>query len=245
MCTLAVWREADGAAYRLWFNRDEKHARSAETPPRAGLSPAGVRHVSPRDGERGGTWLLLNQHGLTLCVLNDYEAGGAEPGQRSRGELPLLAADAADAETALAAVLRAGPPEAFAPYKFVAVDPAGQARVLHWDGRSLRRRDLVEFETSSSFASAEVRRSREAAHAALSSPGAAGRSEHALERLHWSHDPAAGAWSVRMRRADACTRSVCTVHARRVGGAVEASLLYTAVDWSRADGRGPRVEVSP
>ncbi len=82
MCTVS-WRAArDG--YDLFFNRDELHTRAPELPP-ALSERDGVRFLAPRDGDHGGTWLAVNEHGLTVCLLNDYAnpwrpaAGGADP----------------------------------------------------------------------------------------------------------------------------------------------------------------------
>lgn len=246
MCTLSIWREPEEAGYRLWFNRDEKHTRAAEHAPRAERTSDGVGYVAPRDGERGGTWLIVNERGLTVCVLNDYEAPATAPGRRSRGDLPLLAAGAATADEAIARVAEApGVPEDFSPFKLVAVDARGRSRALHWDGRRLHARDEVVFETSSSFAPAEVRRAREAAHGTLAA-SASGRSASALERLHWTHQVEAGPSSVRVHRSDAGTRSVCAVRvALGADGKIFARLAYTAVDWSRSDGLGARLEVCP
>lgn len=247
MCTLSILRiSGEAGGYDLWFNRDERLVRAAETPPVRHVSARGTRFVAPGDGERGGTWLMLNERGLTVCVLNDYEAGGAAAaGATSRGRLPLVCADDGDAAGAVAAArawTEAIPASGavgggIGAYWLVATDEAGEVRALGWDGRVWRERGAVEFISSSSHRSAEVRRFREAAHASLA---AGGRTAERLARLHWAHDVAAGAESVRMRRPDACTRSVCVVRVRR---GAERGLVYTAVDWEEPDGRGSRTEV--
>jgi Transport and Golgi organisation 2 len=262
MCTLSIWRAvggadgadgaegakgAEGGGYRLWFNRDEKYARAAEAAPCAGETDEGVRYFAPRDGERGGTWLLLNEHGVTICVLNDYEAaaregagGGAAAGRVSRGRLPLAGAGAAGAAEAVRRVAEFVASESeggagrFAPFRVVAVDAGGVARGLRWDGRALAEVDEVEFATSSSFRPGEIRARREERHAELGAKGARGAGE--LEKLHWAHEAGSGAESVLMRREDACTRSVCAVTVRAGAGRPEASLRYTAVDWAGAGG---------
>ncbi len=246
MCTLSVLRRgADGVAggetgFDLWFNRDERLTRAAESPPVAGVTDGGVRYVAPRDGERGGTWLMLNERGLTVCVLNDYEVAGGAAGEVSRGGLPLVCAACGDAENAVAvarAWVEATGPARVGAFWLLAADESGGLRGLGWDGRGWTKRDGVEFASSSSLRPAEVRRVREAAHAALAAGD--GRTRESLGRLHWSHDAAAGPESVRMRRPDACTRSVCAVRVRR---GAERRLVYTAVDWSVADGAGEETE---
>lgn len=240
MCTVSILRASGGrAGYDLWFNRDERLTRAPERPPVAGVTAGGTRYVAPMDGERGGTWLLLNERGLTVCVLNDYEATRATAGEVSRGCLPLIAAGCGEAREALGAarawVEKIGAGKV-GPFLFIAADETGRSDGLGWDGAVWTERGALEFASSSSFRPAEVRRIREDAHAALATVG---RTEERVARLHWSHDPAAGAESVRMRRPDACTRSVSVARVRR---GAERILRYAAVDWTASDGVGAQME---
>ena len=242
MCTLSILR-AGGAesGYDLWFNRDERLERAPERPPAEGVAANGVRFLAPGDGGRGGTWLMVNECGLTVCVLNDYEAAGAGAGELSRGRLPLACAgcgDAAEAATMARAWADAAGATRLGAFLLVAADERGATRGLGWDGRGWTERSAVEFATSSSYRPAEVRRVREAAHAAVV---AGGRTAARLAGLHWAYDPAAGAEAVRMRRTDACTRSVCAVRVRRGAG---CGLVYTTVDWTAANGLGARTEAA-
>jgi hypothetical protein len=248
MCTLSIRPADDGAAgYDLWFNRDERLARAPETLPTRGVAADGTRHLAPADGERGGTWLMLNAHGLTVVVLNDYEAPGAAAGAVSRGRLPLVCAGCGNAGAAVRTArewARVIGETRLGPFLMVAADAGGCTRGLGWDGRAWVEKAMVNFATSSSYRPAEVRRAREAAHARLARGAGAdgGRTEVALDELHWRHDPAEGAASVRMRRPDAATRSICRV---RVRGGGERMLRYTALDWTAADARGVVTEGSP
>ncbi|MEM6455145.1 MAG: NRDE family protein, partial [Acidobacteriota bacterium] len=97
MCT-ATWRAADGG-YRLLFNRDERRTRGRAHPPaRHRAARDGTPYLAPTDPDGGGTWLLANAFGVTICLLNgyrlDHDAGPAPAGGwRSRG---LLVSDLAD-----------------------------------------------------------------------------------------------------------------------------------------------------
>ena len=71
MCTVS-WR-VSREGYDLFFNRDELNTRAPEVAPAIGQSE-GVAFLAPRDGTSGGTWLLANDRGLTLGLLNDYGA---------------------------------------------------------------------------------------------------------------------------------------------------------------------------
>ena len=87
MCTLTWWNGQDG--YEVFFNRDERLTRAEALPPVVD-SCNGVRFVAPVDQPSGGTWLLANEYGLTLAILNLYEHELLDvPGEilRSRGLL--------------------------------------------------------------------------------------------------------------------------------------------------------------
>lgn len=206
---------AEAGGYDLFFNRDERHGRAAERGPVERRTETGVRYVAPEDGERGGTWLVLNQHGVTVCLLNYYPRGVVETGVESRGRLPLLCAGCAQAEDVVR-VLHTVELRQFAPFHLVTVDAAGGSVWLRWDGRAMHEAEAPEFLTSSSFEPERVQAAR--AERWASWPG---RTAEALAAFQRQHDPAAGAESVCMRRADACTRSVCAV--RVCGGVRELS----------------------
>lgn len=71
MCTVSWIRQAGG--YRLLCSRDEKHTRQmapAARRPRAAWSPV---HRAAETAGGGGTWIGVNQFGLSLCLLNRYQ----------------------------------------------------------------------------------------------------------------------------------------------------------------------------
>lgn len=218
MCTL-TWRAA-GDGYDLFFNRDERDTRVPESAPSLRTTAGGVRYLAPEDGDHRGTWLVLNTHGLTVCLLNDYPRGVVESGRQSRGQLPLVCAGGARAADVPGTLRDAVTLSDYAPFQLVAVDTAGASVHLRWDGRVLHEASAPEFLTSSSFEPERVRAARAARFAALPE-----RSVDALRAFHHRHDVGAGAASVLMRRSDAATRSVCAV---RVRGAVR-ELVYEPV----------------
>lgn len=240
MCTVSILSAAEpGGGYDLWFNRDEQRTRAPESAPVAAVTACGMEYVAPRDGARGGTWLVLNRAGLTVVVLNDYEAGGAAACGMSRGSVPLAGVGATNVEEALGAVRvwvdKAGAAN-FGPFLVVAVDAKGRSGGLRWGGAGWSAWAGADFATSSSFAPGRTRVAREAAYAEVARAGLTRRS---LEEWHWRHEAGRAAESVRMSRADACTRSVCRVEVRAGAG---PRLVYRAVDWSVADGRGAATE---
>ena len=101
MCTLSWVYHSKG--YRLLFTRDEGRGRSPALPPeirsadpiearehsygtaeemdsaRSHIgSPAtqnrDLKYLAPRDPDGGGTWILVNAAGVTICLLNHYSA---------------------------------------------------------------------------------------------------------------------------------------------------------------------------
>ena len=59
--------------FRLFFNRDERRTRRPAIPP-AVHRKGDTRFIAPRDGDFGGSWLGVNEHGVSLCLLNGYAA---------------------------------------------------------------------------------------------------------------------------------------------------------------------------
>jgi Transport and Golgi organisation 2 len=208
MCTL-TWRAAEATGgYDLFFNRDERHTRAAERAPGEQRTAEGVRYVAPVDGDYAGTWLVLNEHGVTVCLLNYYPRGVVGTGLESRGRLPLRCAGCARIDDVVRA-MRAVELGKYAPFHLLAVDAGGESVWLKWDGRAMHKAEAPEFLTSSSFEPERVQAARAGRWAAWTE-----RTPEGLAAFQRQHDPAAGAESVLMRRPDACTRSVCAVRVR-------------------------------
>jgi len=78
MCTL-TWVK-DASSYEVFFNRDELLTRSEEIPPSLHLKDK-VQFLAPVDPQGQGTWVGVNDRGITLCLANMY------PSQRKEGKL--------------------------------------------------------------------------------------------------------------------------------------------------------------
>ena len=214
MCTVSWWSAADG--YELYFNRDELKSRLPGFPPEE-LELDGVRYLSPRDADAGGTWLLVNEYGLTVCLINQY------PLRRpvkigplvSRGHLVrrmAACAHAAEVER------RLGQEELFSfrPFQMIAVEPGGSSAAFAWDGHRLtpteNAHEHMPF-TSSSYLSEQIVRHRRERFARI----VAERGDMApadLLAFHREHNIGAGAFSVCMQRDDAETVSLTQVVVR-------------------------------
>lgn len=76
----------------LTMNRDEVLTRGPEVPPAVYRAEGGPAWMGPRDSDRGGTWIGVNEWGVTACLHNAYLPGESlapDPGTpyRSRGEI--------------------------------------------------------------------------------------------------------------------------------------------------------------
>jgi hypothetical protein len=203
MCTATWLTTTDG--YELFCNRDESRARLPATPPVI-LERNDVRFIAPRDGEAGGSWLAVNEHGLSVCLLNHYAADTARAPAPSisRGILLLSFADRRSPDD-IARELWNARLDAYRPFLLLILAPRVAPLLLTWNGaRVSSDTGPAPPVTTSSFDTAHIIRSRQAMFAGL------GRAPDAalLEAYHRSNDPRGGAHSVCMSRDDAHTVSL-------------------------------------
>ena len=221
MCTVS-WIQRDGG-YELLCNRDEKHTRSVAQGPRESLR-GGVRVLAPVDTDFGGAWIAANELGLSLALLNAYEAP-ARPrlDPISRGLLVLELSgcrSVRDVRERLFGIEL----DAFRPFSLLALEPDSAAVIFDWDTwclsedrEALRRLPL----TSSSFEPARVTSiRRETFQRELGQPS----NPESLFSFHKSHTNGPSAFSTCMHRGDAATVSFSWIKVNRL--AVEFS--YTA-----------------
>jgi hypothetical protein len=209
----------------MYFNRDERRTRGIGAPPEL-RHRDGVSFTAPIDPDAGGTWIGVNDRGVTVCLLNRYgdtplDAIGPRP---SRGllVLELLAARAADIAIAL---IEERPLELLLPFTICAVDPAAVVHVADWTGTELltsttTRPGLVRTSSGSDQRQAELLRGRALDRLASGAP----ITPDVLERFHRSHLPDRGRFSVCMHRDEAETQSLSIVRV----GTTEAVLDYAA-----------------
>lgn len=224
MCTVTWVATRDrerGPRFVLWHNRDERHGRAPERGPRP-ETLEGTRVLAPADGDHGGTWITVNEHGVALCILNGYlPADASTPGRdrRSRGLLVrdlAPSADLAELEARAAGIEL----ERYASFHLIGLAPDGAPRAFDWDGVDARWRildDAARPLVSSSWQPETVRpHRRDVLRAALDGADGPAQVEQALEAFHASHVGGPGPLSVCMHRDDAATRSTTRV---RVGAA--------------------------
>ena len=221
MCTV-TWLH-DGDRYSLYCNRDELRTRQPALPPSARRSGA-TRFVAPIDGKAGGTWIAVNELGLSLCLLNDYSAAprGTAGDFTSRGHLVTELIQAGDFDD-LRSRWSAIDAQHYRPFKLLSLAPGGHTCLLSWDGSApgLRVDDVVAPLCSSSFDEAGASRSR--AQLFERTTGSTDLDPRkSLLHFHQSHRPERGPYSVCMHRPDAVTVSFTLVDV----DATDVSMAY-------------------
>lgn len=195
MCTL-TWRTDDDL--EVFFNRDELKTRSRALPPREHQTPDGTRYLSPIDPDAGGTWMLANEHGLVICLLNRWHITStlnpnASP-PKSRGQLVSSLA----ATRKLTSLINDLPKlsESTKPFDLFAFHH-NQMVAHSWDGQTLTASSPKMPSTSSSYQFEKVKAAREKSFALQPS----------LEQYQCSQNEEPSAFTVRMNRPDAQTWS--------------------------------------
>lgn len=216
MCT-ASWLPI-GAGYVLCFNRDESRSRLPGRPP-SQRTTNGLSVIAPTDGNHGGSWIGVNDAGVSVALANRYQVPRppAPAGRISRGLLVMeLLGKRSLAEVGRG--LSGRRPESFEPFTLVALERDSPAHLWSWDGTTLldwRQEEpglLIASSAAEQDAAAAARRETFAS-AIADGPLDAGT----LARLHASHRPARGPLSICMHREEASTVSftIVTVEPRR------------------------------
>jgi hypothetical protein len=206
MCTVTFIAREQG--YALGMNRDEQRTRVQALPPRQ--VRAGGRAMLYPSEPTGGTWIGVNDSGVALALINWYSAPGRVEGRPvSRGEIVRAALPSTDEES-IKAALRRLPLQCIRPFRLLGFFAREQAvREWQWD---LHRLTVLKHDwTSHQWASSGLdepgacRVRREVFLQASSK--AEDISRGWLRKLHRSHEPTRGAYSICMHRADARTVS--------------------------------------
>lgn len=120
MCLLVIgFRTVPMFPLVLAANRDELLDRPSEAPGLLRMKPA---VVGGRDLLAGGTWLGVNEHGLTVAITNRYDGPPPEEGRPSRGVLCLEALACTNAQSAVEQVAAKARAAQFNPFNLLATD---------------------------------------------------------------------------------------------------------------------------
>ncbi len=206
MCTITFVARRTG--YALGMNRDEKLTRLAALPP-SRLRLGGRTILCPSE-PNGGTWIGVNDTRATLALLNWYSIPERAAGRAvSRGEVvkQVLTADSA---VRVEAALSELPLNRVNPFRLIGIFPASQTVVeWRWNLRQIEHvahRWRTNTWISSGFDEPGAQQTRGTTFGeALRQRPAGG--PNWLRRLHRSHTPESGPYSICMHRDDAATVS--------------------------------------
>jgi hypothetical protein len=165
----------------------------------------GVRFLAPIDAEFGGTWIAVNEFGLSLVLVN---RAPASPVQLSRGLVVMnliTAPTAAEVRNNFTSIDLSD----FAPFTLAGLEAGAPATLFNWTGHELvvvANADRYMLLVSSSVDPAGADRERRAEFSRLQArPG--GLRPGTLLAFHRSHHPTRGPLSPCMHREDAETVS--------------------------------------
>ncbi len=211
MCTVTWWSQP--LKYDLFFNRDELKTRKPAYPPEV-CKLNGVNYIAPKDGDFSGTWIFVNQYGLTLSLLNYYSADVNLPDVQftSRGLLVLSLADCRNYKEVNNRLIKLNL-SVYRPFYLVGLLPNNQGHFWCWDANRLNAEsnaDSLLPITTSSFQSKDVIKFRKKLYSETISCNESDRFEK-LKIFHESHNSERGAYSVCMNRPDARTVSMSKI----------------------------------
>jgi Transport and Golgi organisation 2 len=210
MCTVSFEPSAGG--FYLAMNRDEKCSRVQALPPSV-VRIGGIRAVYPRE-PGGGTWISVSENGVCLALINWHRITGEPAGSvLSRGQVIIELAGARSADEITNGIKNL-PLRQFRPFRLIAIAPRPRTVTeWRWNLKALRPR-RHEWGTQHWFSSgfdeleAEAQRRRVCRQWRKQS---AVHGPRGLRRLHRSHAPERGPFSICMHRADAATLSYTEV----------------------------------
>lgn len=205
MCTLTLIPEAQG--YTLTMNRDEFKSRAE-----AGLRQhreGSVEASFPVDGVAGGTWVGVNDRGVSLALLNRYQAPSITDA-KSRGNIIKNAIFKKSANDILA-FLKALDVRSYNPFNLIMIDNHSVYQ-FHWDREEYRWDSRLLHQpmmfTSSSERFEQVSAYRQARFTKCLAERTASRN---IEQFHLSQQPGRESDSVLMSREKVHTKSIVRI----------------------------------
>ena len=190
------------------MNRDEKRARARALPPE--VFPIGAhRAIYPRE-PGGGTWLAVNDAGLCLALINWHRINRDSEGKiESRGFIIPQLIGAADGGV-VGRGLRKLELDRMRPFRLIVIDSSRKdVTEWQWNLRTLNARRhswRMQHWFSSGYDEPEAERQREK----VCFGSSLGKSS-SFKKLHSSHLPKRGPFSICMHRSDAVTVSYSEV----------------------------------
>ena len=220
MCTVTLIARKRG--YLLGMNRDEKRARPKGFPP-SQKEIDGHRVIYPSE-PRGGTWISLNNSGVTLALINWYSVSRRiTTNPVSRGEV-IPSISTADSPDLVDRAFSNLPLLSINPFRLIGIFPKPKKVVeWRWDLRELERKHhpwRSQQWISSGFDEPTAQTIRSRTFKQFLTQASAGTSDW-LRRLHASHAPQSGPFSTCMHRPDAVTVSYHQISVSRGKGCLQ------------------------
>jgi len=210
MCTVSFVPTSRG--FYLAMNRDEKRERFAALLPEI-VEFESHRSIFPRE-PTGGTWISVNDGGVCLALINWHRIRRKPKNDiLSRGLIVRQLAGEISADQIATSVKRL-PLRKLRPFRLIVIAPDQKCITeLRWNVQRLTRCDhgwqrQHWFSSGLDEPRAEVERARTCASA---NTKASGPTLKQLRKLHCSHAPTRGPFSICMHRADAATVSYTEV----------------------------------
>ena len=213
MCTVSFLPKSEG--FYLAMNRDEKRERFAALAP-AIVEPGSHRAMFPRE-PTGGTWISANDSGVCLALINWHRIKRQPKSDPlSRG---LVVKELAGKCTAheIAAAVRKLPVRKLRPFRLIAIMPRERSVIeWRWNLQRLAVRNH-EWQRQHWFSSGfdELRAELERRRVCDANDEPAVEKLSWLRRLHRSHAPKRGPFSICMHRPDATTVSYTEIEVSR------------------------------
>lgn len=200
MCTV-TWTYSNGG-YELFFNRDELRSRGLATQPTIG-ERNGIRFIAPIDSDAGGTWLDVNQYGITLGILNYYSQKSSAKHSGTFVSRGLLLLSLLDCRSRIEVDerLREIDLKQYRPFVILLLEAQKQAVTFTWDRTTTQVRTAENvtcpLSTSGFMTEVVVKHRAQAFHRMLKSAKSERHIDgEFLRAFHASHDPQKGAYSV-------------------------------------------------
>ncbi|MBW3697429.1 hypothetical protein EK599_17180 [Vibrio sp. T187] len=205
MCSVTWLLNEEG--YQVFFNRDEQKSRALATPPQQ-LTHNGTKVLMPIDPVGKGSWISLNEHGLSLCLLNNYQGKMPEGPLLSRGLLLKLLSSSTSLEQVTEHFNQLDI-QRFAPFTLLVFRPTlslvnPEVFAFAWDGTNIDIKQTDSPLFSSGIALEEVQHYRRELYNTLTFDN---KTQQTLLTFHAHHHPEHGYLSACMHREDAHTVS--------------------------------------
>lgn len=205
MCSVTWYLNDSG--YQVFFNRDEQKSRALALPPKL-IELQGTSVLMPIDPQGQGSWISMNEQGLSLCLLNNYQGKVPAGHLISRGLLLKSLAGLTDVKQVTLAFEQLNLAR-FAPFTLLAFDPRltqhhGDVLAYAWDGETFNCAPTSSPLFSSGVELAQVQRYRTEIYHQITADGV---TPEKLLAFHCHQHPQFSHLSVAMQREDAHTVS--------------------------------------